>query len=267
MNTINQKGQAALMDSIFFMTIVSAICTTLFLFTANYGTQLDQQVSSFYSTDFASDTLKVVSYVNVLRDGTSIYGDQDNGYNNPELDYLLTMMKEDYADKKEFSCETRKAIASTFDSVLKPFSDSIDYAFYFLNRDQGKFLFLMMAIHECDPRFAVECNCYKNYGDAACANKTDFVPEIKLSYYYCTPQDKDILTKNVFPYAGKVDTAVGKLAFSDSNPNVTTPVVFDIELAMWVSKDIAALKDVPNPTSDFNCSPIELTFDCRADSS
>ncbi len=262
-SSINSRGQAALMDSIFFMAIVSAICTTLFFFTANYGNQLDKQVASFYSTDFAADTLKVVSYVSVLRDGLSVYGDPDIGYVNPELDYLLAMMKEDYADKKEFSCETRKSIASTFDAVLKPFSDSLDYAFYFVNRQQNNFLFMMLAVHECDPSNIEGCRCFGNYSDPTCSGRANDRPEIKLNYYYCTPQNNNILKDKVFPYAGKVDTVIGKLAFSDSNPNVTTPVVFDVELAMWISKSITSLKDISVQGNDFNCALIDFDRSCR----
>ena len=110
----NSKGQAALMDSLFFLAIVSAVCTTLFFFTVNYGKQLDSQINSFYSTDFAADTIKVVSYINVLRTGMSVY-DADGLV---ELDYLLAMMKEDYGNKRVF-LQNKKAIASTFNSVSK----------------------------------------------------------------------------------------------------------------------------------------------------
>ncbi|HNV01274.1 MAG TPA: hypothetical protein PKK60_02485 [archaeon] len=260
---LGQKGQAALMDSLFFMAIVSAICTTLFFFTANYGVQLDKQVSAFYSSDFASDTLKVVSYINVLRDGSSIY--QHSG-GPVELDYLLAMMKEDYSDKKEFSCQTRKALVNTFDSSLKPFSDSLDYAFYFVNTNQDSFLFLMMVVHECNKEvYPEECICYKNYSSSACTGNTEGVnsPDfIKLNYYYCKPQSTGILKDKVFPYAGKVDVASSKFDFTDDITKTKSSTFYDAELAMWVSKDIESLNSLSQQGSEFNCVLIDPAVPC-----
>ncbi|NMA44822.1 MAG: hypothetical protein GX950_03375 [Candidatus Diapherotrites archaeon] len=254
---INSKGQAALMDSLFFLVIVSAVCTTLFFFTVNYGKQLDSQINSFYSTDFAADTIKVVSYINVLRTGMSVY-DADGLV---ELDYLLAMMKEDYGNKKEFSCKTKKAIASTFNSVLKPFSDSLDYAFYFVNKSEDRFLFLMMAIHECSDDDPEACVCYDNFNDPACKNYVsggNNPPKISLTHYYCTPNNIRILDQLVFPYVGKVDKATSKFDFLDSSGR---SVVFDAELAMWVTKDVPVLRDLKE-NKDFNCVPINFEEPC-----
>lgn len=211
-------------------------------------------MNSFYSSDFAADTIKVVSYINVLRNGLSVY---DYSSGPVELDYLLAMMKEDYGDKKEFTCQTKKAVASTFDSVLKPFSDSLDYAFYFVNKSEDKFLFLMLVLHECSGD-ELSCICYGNVNDPTCAPYVNSMPNVELNYYYCTPSSIRVLEENVFPYAGKVDTAISKFDFLDSSGN---SVVFDAELAMWVTRDIRYLTNISTHT-DLNCSKIEFAQPC-----
>jgi len=244
---MNSRGQAALMDSIFFLMIVSTICTTLFFFMVNYGGQVDKQVSSFYSRDFAADSLKVVSYINIVRTGDSVFAAADNY----EYDYLLAMMKEDYADKKEFSCETRKAAASTLQSVLKPFDDSIDYAFYLLNESQTEYLFLMFAVHECtDPAVCKQSGA-----------NVDLSEVVRRRYYYCKPQNKDVLEKQVFPYAGQVDSSVGKVTFTQPETRDTQGIPFVMGLSMWVSKDITVLNTLQT-NREFNCILIDLESIC-----
>jgi hypothetical protein len=243
----NQRGQAALMDSLFFLAIVSTICTSLFFFMVNYGGQVDKQVSSFYSRDFAADSLKVVSYINVLRTGDSVFSSPDIS----EYDYLLAMMKEDYADKKEFSCETRKSAASTLQSVLKPFDDSIDYAFYLLNESQTEYLFLLLAVHECSDPAA----CKVSKAD------TDYTDIVKRKYYYCKPQSKDILEKQVFPLAGQVDSSSGKVTFTQPTERNTQGIPFIMGLSMWVSKDILVLNTLQT-NKEFNCVLIDLEAEC-----
>jgi hypothetical protein len=149
----SRTAQAALVDSIFFVTIVSIICTTLFSFAIGFGTKADSAISSFYSTDFATDCLKVISYINVLRDGTSI---SELGPGQiAEYDYLLALIKEDFRANAKCMNGTlsplmRKPIVSTVSSVLAPFDDSIDYAFYIFSESgvEKKYVFLLLALHK-----------------------------------------------------------------------------------------------------------------------
>ncbi len=247
---INQKGQAALIDSLFFLGIVSVICTSLFFFTISYGNSMERQVNSFYSRDFASDALKVVSYINVMRNGDDVFTNQALLYNSSkEYDYLFALMKEDYADKKEFSCPTKRAIKSTVSSVLKPFDDSFDYAFYVFRQSDNQFLFLMMAVHECS--------------DPACANKSagiDYSSLVERKYYYCKPALKDILERQVFPYVGQVDTSIGKVSFSEPGASdASSGLPHIMGLSLWISKDLVTLNNLGSPSSEFNCEVIPDT--------
>ncbi len=241
---LNCRGQAALMDSIFFLTIVATICTSLFFFAINYGLQTSAQIDSFYSSDFAADSLKVISYINVLRDGKSI--SELDPLEPVQSDYLLALIKEDYADKKKMSEETTKAIANTLGAVLKPFDNSIDYSFFITSESENDFLFLLLATHECE--------------GTDCLSATGNSKDVKRKYFYCTPIDNTVLEKLVFPRVGQVDSAHGKVTLSDSAERDSPGRPFVIALNVWITKSVPELSTQNLETSpDFNCSEIDFS--------
>jgi hypothetical protein len=250
---VNSRGQAALMDSLFFLTIVAAITAMLFFYLTSYGGQMNEQLDSFYTKDFSADSLKVITYVNVLRDGTELQRHLDGDYCSggkcpaPQFDYLLTLMKEDYSDNKKFSPETISAISLTLNSVLRPFDDSVDYAFYLLSESESEFLFLMLATHEGS----------RTWDDD---EEKFYIDDVERIYYNCEPTNQDVLSKYITPYVGKVNQSKGKISFLD--PDVTDSLgrPFIIGLDVWVSKDLPVIKELEPKTapggSDFNCSSI-----------
>ena len=271
--SLDSKGQAALTDSLFFLAIIATICTSLFFFAINYGLQMEQQVNSFYASDFSNDALKVVTYVNVLRTGESIYAAKGDG--TDEFDYLLALIKEDYASQaglasKSLGPETRLAIASTLDSVLKPFQDSIDYSFYLvspnadlLNASDDKFLFLLLATHQCASGPGL-CNPTPVL-DPVTGNyviPSDEEILIERVYYYCQPKDTSVLEDKIFPFASQVDTALGKITLFDSDATENQGRPFIMGLNVWVSKDIPVLSNLDDKTkpgsADFNCTVINV---------
>jgi hypothetical protein len=241
----NERGQASLVDSIIFLTIVSSVVTMLFFFMIGYGDRVEKQINSVYTEDFSMDTLKVITYINVLRDGKSVF-DYDYEYSNqnsPEHDYLLTMIKEDHADIGAFSSPTKQAVVSTISSVLQPFEESLDYAFFILQEDSDKFSLLIFAIHE---------GLFNEDGD---------LEEVNRVYYDCNPDNSEILATDVFPNVGKVNSAVGKVMLT--HPNSEKNVPFLMSLNLWVSSDISVFKnmaepDVENGIKDFNCVKIDM---------
>jgi hypothetical protein len=239
---LNQKGQAALMDSIIFLTIVASIATGLLYFTINYGISTEEQLSSFYSSDFASDTLKVITYINVARDGTDIYDTASLGSTEVQLDYLLALMKEDYADKQELSLTTINSIKTVFESVLLPFDAALDYSYYLYNEDEDDFLFMLFATHECTS------GC-----DDPTAEKN-----IDRIFYYCKPTIPDYLETDVFPKVGQVDSAFGKVTLHESN-NLDTPgKPFIMALHVWITREIPELIDLESNT-ELSCCVIGET--------
>ena len=254
---VNAKGQAALMDSLLFLTIVAAITAMLFFYMTSYGDQMNTQLDAFYTKDFAADSLKVITYINVLRDGDILeeYVVGNRSEDTPQFDYLLTLMKENYSDKQKFSGATIQAIALTLNSVLKPFG-SVDYAFYLLSESESDFLFLMISVHE--GKLSLVDEEKKKYD-------VDYVDRV---FYSCEPISQDVLTKHITPYVGQIDQSKGKISFLD--PDVTDSLgrTFIIGIDVWISKDLPAIKsfnpdfhDTLSPAAlqagqDFNCAEI-----------
>jgi hypothetical protein len=248
---LNQKGQAALVDSIIFLTIVSAIVTMLFFFMIGYGDRVSHQLDSLYSEDFSIDTLKVITYINVLRDGRSVfdYDFSDTAQPSPEYDYLLALMKEDHADLGEFTYNTKKAVVSTVSSTLKPFEESIDYAFFLTHEDSDEFLLLLLAVHEGQ---------FNDDGE---------VESVDRVYYDCSPDDRELLSKEIFPYVGEINSASGKIMLVTPGSDVENPqnIPYIFSLNRWVSKDIKVLQNLGEPTpgiTDLNC--VEITTEVEA---
>jgi len=240
---MNHKGQAALMDSIIFLTIVASITAGMFFFTINYGTQTKEQVNDFYASDFAVDSLKVITYINVLRTG------DDFGYlasgETVELDYLLALIKEDYADTKTLSPETTKALVATLSATMKPFDRAYDYSFYLVNESEKNFLFALFALHECtsDP--------------SICDDATNPNKEIDRVFYYCTPGVSDFLEKEVFPRAGKINSGYGKVTLSENIGTSTESRIYIMGLHTWSARNISSLQDL-ELNVDLDCTKIVL---------
>ena len=250
-----EKGQAALFDSLFFLAIVSVVGTFLFFYAINYGVTINDRIDSFYSADFAADSLKVISYVNATRDGTDIKDFFQGGdkYDEPaQFDYLLALIKEDYYDKQTFSPETRKAIVSTLGYVLRPFNDSLDYTFYMVNQDSDQFLFLLLAVHGN----AVVTDT--PVGPDLSGRVISDVTEVDRLFYYCQPSNKNILEQKIFPYVGKVDFSREKISLSDDPESDGKSFIMGLE--MWVARDISALTEIQNSGGDFNCSLCTTDF-------
>ncbi len=245
---LNEKsGQAALVDSLFFIAIVSTICTGLFYFATYYGMGPEALLNSFYSSDFAMDSLKVITYVNVMRDGSPVNLEiASTAGSLTEYDYLLALMKEDFAQNKVIGKETQIAISNTLYSVLRPFDDSIDYIFY-ISRESNvvtsaKYLTLIIATHECT------ANCEGNVDETLRGPSTRQVSRV---FYSCQPTINKVLETKIFPNVGKIDSAYGKVNLNDS------PYIMGLHT--WVAKNITVLRELPiedKSDPDLNCSQI-----------
>ncbi len=241
----NQRGQAALTDSIFFLLIVSSVCTMLFFFLINYGVLVEGNVKSFYSSDFAVDVLKVVTYVNVMRDGSTIENIQSS--DGSEYDYLFALIKEDFGSSSlegdpKFKPRTIKAIKSTISSVVKPFEDSVDFSFWIGQEDKKDFLFLMLTNHEC--------NVVEN------ADGSTRVKDCNINYFYCDPLNKNRLNDEILSQVTGVDSATGLVRLAKTKTDgMDERFTYVMNLDLWVSKAIPILQDLDTNT-DMNCTNI-----------
>jgi len=247
-----QRAQAALVDSLFFIAIIATICTGLFYFAVNYGLGTESLLNSFYSSDFAMDSLKVITYINVMRDGSAVLVSNPSssslstisGTSSPggarEYDYLLALIKEDFSKNKKLGMQTKIAIANTLYSVLKPFDDSVDYAFYISREStvQGSSTYLALIL-----------STHKFYRYDVINDRN--VPVVRRVFYSCEPTNNKALEKNVFPYVGKIDSALGKITLGTGLGN-TSPYI--IGLHVWVSKQVGVLQDPAATASELGCT-------------
>jgi hypothetical protein len=239
----DKRGQAALVDSLFFIAIISALGTGLFYFAINYGLSSEAMLNSFYSSDFASDALKVITYVNITRDGR-IVTPQMVVSSSDEFDYLFAMIKEDYAENSKELVQitplTQKYIATTLYSVLKPFDASFDYIFFITKegaiRSEQKFMVMIFALHKpVDP-------ADKNKG-------------VTREFYSCYPQFSNVIEKYIFPNAGSLDSSIGRISLCESSGQCLS---YLLGINLWVSKKAEVFTSITNGTdTEFNCSLIE----------
>lgn len=238
-----RRGQAALVDSLFFIAIVSALGTGLFYFAINYGLSSEAMLNSFYSSDFASDALKVITYVNITRDGTIVTPDMVVS-SSDEFDYLFAMIKEDYAENSkepvQITLKTQKYIASTLYSVLKPFDTSFDYIFFIAKegsvKSEQKFMVMIFALHKpVDP--------------------DDKTQGVTREFYSCSPKFSNVIEKYIFPNAGSLDSAIGRISLCESSGQCLS---YLLGIDIWVSKKASIFTNITNETdAEFNCKLIE----------
>jgi len=139
----NQRGQAALTDSLYFLLIVSGLSAFLFFFAASYGLVVEQQVARQYRSEYATSALETILYSSTPR----IAGQTLE--NAKEIDYLLAAVKEDYADDKVLD-ETSAILAENISGIMQPFGDGFDYIFYIYLPESKKFAYAMFFVAGTD---------------------------------------------------------------------------------------------------------------------
>ena len=121
---LNSKGQAAVTDAMYFLLIVTFLSIFLFSFANSYGSSVKQQISDEFSTTFATNALKTILYSSTTRDPGKLITDD-----GAEIDYLLVILKEDYADDQQIDPAEREVLGRTISTILAPIEDQIDYIF------------------------------------------------------------------------------------------------------------------------------------------
>ena len=194
-----------------------------------------------------------------MRDGNSISLNsyETTGTQYGQFDYMLALVKEDYSRNNEISDSTKKAIANTLHSVLKPFDSSIDYAFFIALENsrvgEKKFVVLILATRKCT---AVDNDC------SEIRPGNDSI--IKRAYYACDPAVSNVLEKYIYPNVGKVDSAIGTIALKSKNSEDYERFLIGINL--WISRKIEPISriittgeetDPAKRDPEFNCVLIE----------
>ncbi len=214
----NERGQAALADSLFFLLIVSGLATLLFLFSNSYGQNVVNTAQSEYYTTFATSALKAILYSSTPRDPT-ISLDQST-----EIDYLLAAVKEDYADDKVID-ESRSVVRDNIVAIMEPLSDSFDYMFYIYS-ETGQNFPLLMIYHN-------EINVAPSERDRRRVTIGEGVDKI----YFCSPRsqnDVDYLLSNV----GKVYQSNSRMQLVESTQSGAKYSVAIVHLSMWLATNM-----------------------------
>ncbi len=124
---LNRKGQASVTDAMYFLIIISGLATLMFFYTANYGSLVTTQTVKQYNTEFATSALKTILYSSTARDNLSLNESE-------EIDYLLAVLKEDYAiiekNGSRLKDSTKTSLKNNIETVMSPFQRNFDYLYY-----------------------------------------------------------------------------------------------------------------------------------------
>ena len=134
------RGQAAVTDALYFILIITTLSIFLFGFANTYGSNVRQQINAESSTTFATNSLKAILYSSTPRDVQQSLTDE-----TAEVDFLLSIIKEDYYDDQIIGSAERGVLGKAVASILNPVQDNFDYAFYVTIPSEKKLVF--MYIH------------------------------------------------------------------------------------------------------------------------
>ncbi len=206
------RGQAAVTDALFLLVIISSLTGFLFIFAANYGKGISDQVTRNDSFEFVSSALKTIMYQSVTRDS-----DDSINVASPdpaqEVDYLMALLKEDYADDGNLTLNTKRNMAKSVYAVMRPVADNQDYVFA-INTAQEYVLVVLWKT-----RFLVELDGspgnYVPYTDAVDAERFQNVKADEAEpheMFFCTPSVADNPLQKLFLRVGTATQAQGLIS-------------------------------------------------------
>lgn len=161
---MNQKGQAAVTDTIYFLLIVTGLCVFMFSFANSYGAAASSEIGRQYYLDYSSSALKTILYSSTPRDITQTLSYDPVSDDAVELDHLSAFIKEDYADDSQLKDDTQISVANTIRNIMRPVADSFDYLFYIsvpeVAIDSRKMIFVTIHVTEPSSNPAVSDSKY-----------------------------------------------------------------------------------------------------------
>ncbi len=229
---LNEKGQAALTDSLFFLVVVSGLCTFLFFFVSNYGQLLDQQLLREYRQEYASSALKTIMYSSVPRlESSSLSGAS-------EIDYLLAFVKEDYADDGLID-ESRGRLKDAISQSMAPFNQNSDYIFYiYFPSETEKFGYFLLKLSS------------RTIDRSKPTDRNVSISNSSMNYFLCKPATLSDVTNKLLTKVGDVSQSNARAKFIrvDADGQEISSSVVQITLAIWVPTEL------PQITSQLNCT-------------
>ncbi|MEM4262039.1 MAG: hypothetical protein QXZ13_03865 [Candidatus Diapherotrites archaeon] len=261
----NEKAQASVTDAIYFLLVVTFLSIFLFGFAGNYGKNVKEQIDNEFETTFAANALKTILYSSTPRDPQKSLFDEKT-----EVDYLLAIIKEDYADDQELGEEERKVIAKTIKLIMAPIQDTKDYAFIlFVPPESGRqqkiiYFFIHLTNFKKeeakDPKGNVIPGRFMNYYVEDTKTHVDYFCGIGTTDFTELNRKIKRLLNNVSP----VSQASAVIRMIDNRSQATFPAQAELYLwdAMWLgptqesisdNKEPLFYEEPTTPLSVFNC--------------
>lgn len=125
---MNQRGQAAVTDALFFLTIVAVVSVLMFTNAMGYGKNLIDSSVEYYENTYIISALKTLYAVSspLELDKYSVF---ESNYN----DTLFTMLKKDYYLDTVLSNEMKIKVMESLKEIMKPINKNKNYLFYIYN--------------------------------------------------------------------------------------------------------------------------------------
>ncbi|MEI8364532.1 MAG: hypothetical protein WCF78_03690 [archaeon] len=250
-----KKGQAAITDALFFLTIIVTLSVLLFKFSSTYGDRIDLATSNLYFKEYSNSAMKTIFYSEVPLDYSL---DVDNA---SEVDYLMTSIKADYfkdgvIGKKpvggndhqyinEISGEdsdiAKYNLYHTIKAVMYPLPN-YDYIFYLYYIDRERFEFVLIKVTNFgDPNPSESVNYQVTYDPKS----------MKSEYYLCNPINYSVV-RNLVAKVNRVYASSIPLQFVVNNQDNQINNTF----ATWAATTAIKESDLTN-SETMNCKLID----------
>lgn len=221
---LNNKAQSSIMDALYFITIISVLSGLMFFFTSNYGTSIENRLNENYQQQYADSALKTLLFISTPRNLNETL------YTTSEVDYLFTMIKEDFAD--DFSLnETNEILAKNIIQTMKPIDAVYDYAFILIssqNVPQVEYFFLSIKNYEKNP--------------------------VEQEHYFCNFKNASKMDQVFYSQLNEVIESSQSITLITSESGAFTQS--EITLMMWVSSPMSYLF---LDSSNLNCELINFS--------
>jgi len=126
---MNQKGQSAITDAMFFLLIITALAALMFFFSTGYGKSINEYIISQYKDEVIVSAVKTLVFSTTPR----------TELNPKEQDNIMVLIREDYynytvnhsaVNNLKISDTTKTTFLKKVKSVMAPLLGSYDYMYY-----------------------------------------------------------------------------------------------------------------------------------------
>jgi len=250
-----KKGQAAITDALFFLTIIVTLSVLLFKFSSTYGDRIDLATSNLYFKEYSNSAMKTIFYSEVPLDYSL---DVDSA---GEVDYLMTSIKADYFKDgvigkmptgvggndhqyiNEISGEdsdiAKYNLYHTIKAVMYPLP-TYDYIFYLYNINFERFEFVLVKITDFGT------------GVSNTGYQVTYVPtNMQPKYYLCNPNSYSNI-RSLVEKVNRVYASSIPLQFVVQNEDKQINNTF----ATWAATTAIKESDLTN-SATMNCKLID----------